>query len=72
MLVSYAIHKVASSYQSKRIIEVYMIVWKVWNYPFSQNLTLHDFHKDTGRQEMTNKEILVGKKKNHDLNTANN
>ena len=49
-----------------------MIVWKVWNYPFSQNLTLHDFHKDTGRQEIMNKEILVGKKKNHDLNTANN
>ena len=61
MFVSYVIHKVASSYQSKRRIEVHMLVWKVLNKPFSQNLSLHDFHKDTGRQE-----------KNHDLNTANN
>ena len=72
MFVSYVIHKFSSSYQPKRIIKVYVVVWKVWNKPFSQNLTLHDFHKDTGRQEMMDKEILVGKKINHDLNTVNN
>ena len=72
MLVSYVIHKVASSYQSKRRIEVHMLVWKVLNKPFFQNLSLHDFHKDTGRQEMMDIEILVGKKRNHDLNTVNN
>ena len=45
MFVYYIIHKIASSYQSKRIIKVYIVVWKVWNKPFSQNLAFMIFEK---------------------------
>ena len=62
MFVYDSIHEIASSYQSKRHIKDYLVVWKLQNEPLSQNLInkistkiLVRKYWDTGREHFNQK-----------------